>query len=658
MNLAQRPRAIWGHLGVADKLFLVALAAYFAAGPVGASGATRLLLLLVAAAMGVAVAVRWLRRIVRQAIWRLRNRLLVAYLFIALVPVLLIAMLAAGCGWVLASQIAIQLVSSELDRRLAVLERSAEMLSRTPTSQRERAWDQVRNLCSDDLPKLSLVVTDGGRVGFPASPDVEPPPAGWDEASGVVVKDGLLYAWSRAIRGTTEVTLMAPLSRQLLVNLVPGLGDVTILEFSERVPGTTTDLPAMSPHRAMSPEEDSAGSMLAPPRNALDFEFKQGTNIPVAIWDKPPAVAGGLLSVHSRLSAVLDIIFSQRIESGQVLILALYLLAVVFLIVELISLVIGVSLTRTITNAFSDLYEGTERVRGGDFAHRIEVKGEDQIAAVSQSFNRMTEDIEQLLAVSKEKERMQAELEIAREVQRQLYPKSVPALARLELKGWCNPARMVSGDYYDYQALYNSRAVIAIGDVAGKGISAALLMAALQSALRTHIRACLEGRTDGERNGGAAMSTSRLVSQLNEQLYADTSPEKYATFLLAIHDDQSGVFTYTNAGHLPPLLLRNGRAEPLHVNGMVVGAFPFAQYDESQLQLLPGDLLVAYTDGITEPENEYGEMFGEQRVIDVILRNAHEPLEKLIGAVMDAVLEWTGSSELQDDMTILVARRR
>jgi sigma-B regulation protein RsbU (phosphoserine phosphatase) len=264
----------------------------------------------------------------------------------------------------------------------------------------------------------------------------------------------------------------------------------------------------------------------------------------------------------------------------------------------------------------------------------------------------MTENLEQLLVVAKEKERLQTELEIAREVQRQLYPKTVPELRRLELTALCHPARLVSGDYYDYQGVRDGCAVIAIGDVAGKGISAALLMASLHSSLRTQVQACIEGADRAE------MSTSRLITQLNRLLYADTSPEKYATMLLSIYDDETGVLTYTNAGHLPPVLVRDGRSTALDVNGMVVGAFPFAQYDESRLHLEPGDVLLCYTDGITEPENAYGEMFGEERLIDLVVRNSHLATAEIIDTVIGAVNEWTGSPELQDDMTVLVARRR
>ena len=144
---------------------------------------------------------------------------------------------------------------------------------------------------------------------------------------------------------------------------------------------------------------------------------------------------------------------------------------------------------------------------------------------------------------------------------------------------------------------------------------------------------------------------------MNQQLHATTSAEKYATFCIAVYDDDSGQLTYTNAGHLPPILIHEGSPIRLDVNGLVVGAFPFAKYDESQVRLQSGDLLVCFTDGITEPENEYGEMFGEDRLVELVTKNVDRDESAIIQAVMDAVRQWTGAPELFDDMTLLLARK-
>jgi len=215
----------------------------------------------------------------------------------------------------------------------------------------------------------------------------------------------------------------------------------------------------------------------------------------------------------------------------------------------------------------------------------------------------------------------------------------------MEIFGLCQPARMVSGDYYDFICMEGKRVAFALGDVAGKGISAALLMASIQSIMRTQI---------SESTG--MFSTSSAVALLNRQLYASTSPEKYATFCFAVYDETSRILTYTNAGHLPPMLFRDGSCTLLEVTGTVVGAFPAMVYEQRELALQPGDLLVAYTDGIAEPENEYGEEFGEARLTQIILRHQAALSPEIVSRVMEAVAHWTGAGEQFDDMTILIAR--
>ncbi|MSO23644.1 MAG: serine/threonine-protein phosphatase [Acidobacteria bacterium] len=148
-----------------------------------------------------------------------------------------------------------------------------------------------------------------------------------------------------------------------------------------------------------------------------------------------------------------------------------------------------------------------------------------------------------------------------------------------------------------------------------------------------------------------------MTAQLNTQLYESTSLEKFATFFCAIYEEEAGQLHYTNAGHLPPILIRQGRAERLEVNGMVLGAFPNQLYGRGRLEMQPGDLLAAYTDGITEPENEYGEEFGERRLTKLLIRNAHHPLEELGTVVTKAASAWGSAAEQQDDMTLLLLRR-
>ena len=640
------------HLGNLEMFFLSALLVYVAVRLSGLSLLWRWSALAILVSSGIWLVARWLRRLVRVVIWKLRNRLLVAYLFIAVVPILLLLALVTEASRNLAGQIAVYLVNAELERRVSLLRSIAGSVARAPDEQRNVTVQRFAHLLDDIFPGFQLHVFGAKEFRYPPGSSFARPPPGWQNADGLVVQEDKLFAWTHVVEQGREATIAVPLSRKWLAGLVPGIGAVSIVHFPD--PGAAPPRRRLQLRLQDTGAETGDENFLPPPVNRFDIDLLWGTRVPIALWDSPSSSEHGLLGVHSRFSAVVRVLFAQRVQSGALLPL-LYGLAILVLVAELISLVIGFSITRTITEAVHELYEGTQRVMRGDFSHRIQVRGDDQIAELSRSFNRMTENIENLLEVAKEKERLQADLEIAREVQRQLFPRTLPALPNLELRALCNPARMVSGDYYDFPSLNELQIAMALGDVAGKGISAALLMATLQSALRTQLR---ESRELADSQGSPLVFlSSRVVSKINQQLYADTAPEKYATFYLAIYDDLTGVLTYTNAGHLPPLLVRGSQVIRLDVNCLVVGAFPFAKYDESSITMEPGDLLVCYTDGVTEPENEYGEMFGENRLIETIVKNADMPLDAVLAAVVEDVRRFTGSPELQDDMTLLVARR-
>ena len=173
-------------------------------------------------------------------------------------------------------------------------------------------------------------------------------------------------------------------------------------------------------------------------------------------------------------------------------------------------------------------------------------------------------------------------------MQGQLYPKNAPPFCGLKLTVQCDPARMVSGDYYDYQELGGKKLAFAIGDVAGKGISAALLMATSTGCVARRDVALTSLHTKTSAVEMPEINVGHLVSTLNRQLFANTSPEKYATFFFGLFNEDTRTLTYTNAGHLSPLLFRGGEVKPLDSNGTVVGAFPFTNYDESCLTSVSG----------------------------------------------------------------------
>ncbi|MBC8168020.1 MAG: SpoIIE family protein phosphatase [Bryobacteraceae bacterium] len=605
------------------------------------------LVLLVA---GAVVFLRMTRRIVKQLLWRLRNRLITAYIFIALVPVVLITLLSGLGVGLLGGQLSIYLVTSELERRTSTLRGTIEFLARDDFGMREGWAERVAPVLESRNPGLELLVQDRTLWSYPADARLSPPPAGWKPGSGLLLKDGRLYGWAHTEHKGRRVIALVPITREFLGTLAPDVCESSILDLRS----TRSIL-----HESL-PGAEFSHNRFPPAVNRLDFEIDWGSPIPVHLWEQANQVEDRWLTIRTRPSAVLRTIFSQKIDwASDVIPLLFFVVGILFLIAEIIALIIGVSLTKTITGAIHDLYVGTLRASASDFQHRIPIRGKDQLAELAVSFNQMTSNMERLLIIEKERERLQTELEIAREVQNQLYPRKMPSSQSLRLTAACNPARMVSGDYYDYQQVGTSKIAIAIGDVAGKGISAALLMATVQSSFRSQLRACADSAMKNPHGAtGITVSTSGLVSQLNQQLYADTSPEKYATFYLGVFDEATSELTYTNAGHLPPVLVHKGEATRLDVNGMVVGAFPFAKYEESRLHLVEGDLVVFFTDGISEPENAYGEMFGEEQLTDLIVRNAHRDESEIIDAVMSCVREWTGAGELQDDMTLLLVRRQ
>lgn len=592
---------------------------------------------------------------VQRVLWRLRNRLLVAYGFIALVPVVLMSMLAGLMLYGILGQVALHFITTELERRTAQIIQIAEWLAEKDTAERMVAVPHAYPLITTRLPGLQIYArTNNGESRYPELSSIERPPEGWGDAGGLVIRDSLLYAWANIVRKDAQVTVLLPLSSRFLGSLAPNMGEFMFMRIDEELaqPARRVRL-----HRSSNSPSDVEITPNRIPESdgRLDYVISWFTAYPVFLWEQPGQVENEFLRVRTRPYAVLGAVFAQKVDFAKGAIPALLLaVSIAFLIAEVIAMYIGVSITRTITGAVHSLYEATEHVREGDFSHRIKVFGLDQLATLALSFNSMTANIQRLLVVAKENERLQADLEIAKEVQAQLYPRSMPASKTLHLKAVCNPARMISGDYYDYQRLDPTHIGIAVGDVAGKGISAALLMATIQSALRTQIRHCLEMPAA---SGGVEVSTSKLVSQLNQHLYANTTPEKYATFCFCVYDEISGELTYTNAGHLPPILLRDGEPQLLEVNGIVVGAFPFARYQESKIQLEPGDLLLFYTDGVTEPENAYGEQYGEERLLELLRKHRTKPAEEILSLIIDQVQQWTGSPELFDDMTLLLAQR-
>lgn len=675
---------LWNKLNRWDRALLALAVLYLLLWPLepAFSGAhtarivLRVAIFLTGSVVLVQLAIRGIRGLVGRFLWRVRHRMVAVFLFVGVIPVLLVIFLAAFGTYLTLGPLAAYMVASRIEQRSATLQATAASfgwkLRSVEVSERRAAAEEFLGEASPAFPGIMVrVETPAGAVGFPPwLLEGELPPA-VRNFQGVVRRQGRLFLAAQAQYETEgqSILFLVPLTETFLDSLLPALGPVEVLETvlnppRQLLPAPRSQVSATTKSgelaedvreaRDFESRTRSLAERLPPPAHPVDWRLPWVAPAQILSWSSGSITREDAFVLYTRPSAVWRVLSSnQSHRLNEVLDFLSLTLRITFGILLVISVVVAVSLTRTLTRSIHELYVGTQLVNQGDLAYRTPVRGDDQLAELSRSFNTMTESIARLIVDSRERERLESELAIAREVQAQMFPRTVPKLAGLELCGVCRPARAVSGDFYDFVQLGPGRVVFALGDVSGKGISAALVMANLHSIVRTQLSLLRPADGDGE----IELSTSELVSRTNRQLVVNTAPEKFATFFFANYDDRSGTLAYCNAGHLPPLLVRGGKAQRLDVNGLIVGIMADAPYNSSLVQLEPGDLLVAFTDGISEPENSYDQEFGEERLIEIVIRESARPANELIETVMEEVVAWTGAGELQDDMTMLVARR-
>jgi phosphoserine phosphatase RsbU/P len=683
----------------------------------------------VAAVLFAVLAFRWLKK---QLLWRLRNRLIVTYVFIGVIPVVLLLAMGSVTLYLFAGQFSGFVVTSEISSQLRSLEAvdaaiSNELAARlergeNPTAEslaglkkRDRAWGR-RQVCawygSKPLP-ICASPQAATTFAFPDFLTQEDNPYAKElrehQAFREIVRDQeQLYLRVASVLPLSSdrltVVTSEPLNKDLIGKLADNLGEITLYSISSRLEELSqTDQDRNPEENKAKPKTNKGGIVIREGDQGLSFEADQeglpptftvgtlppatgnmdreitfGTPLRVVDWKTGKEVragrlrAGALIRVRTRPSVLYGHLFASLGDFATGVEYILLGVGIFFAIIELVALFTGTRMTRTVTRAVAQLYDATKLVDRGDFSHRIPVKSHDQLAELALSFNSMTESIEKLILEQKEKQRLLNELAIAQEVQDQLFPRQVTGLESLEVHGFCRPARTVSGDYYDFLTASSNKLILAVGDISGKGISAALLMATIHSAVRAYSVENLPqmrepvavgavagaGRIMATWPEGIEVSPGALLSLLNHQLYESTPPEKYATLFLGIYDGRSHRLTYSNGGHLPPILIADdGSIRRLENGGTVVGLFDNMSYEEGAVEMQPGEVFIAYSDGVTEPENDFGE-FGEQRLIDLVRENRHLPLAQISEIVTVAVDNWIGDNEQPDDVTLVLARAR
>ncbi|UCE40827.1 MAG: SpoIIE family protein phosphatase [Candidatus Aminicenantes bacterium] len=358
-----------------------------------------------------------------------------------------------------------------------------------------------------------------------------------------------------------------------------------------------------------------------------------------------------LLLIEVSIVSILNELISQKNPFSLAVMIALSALAVSMFIFEAFMFFFGVRITTGFTSAVRSLHRGTKRIAAGDLDTKIEIPNEDELGDLAVSFNAMAKAVKKGREEAILRAHLESELETARKIQEKLLPHEMPQLPGFEIAGTSIPSKQVGGDYFDFLDLGKGRLGIAIADVSGKGIPAALLMANLQASLHAQTM--------------ETVKVAEVANRINNLLVKSTDANMFVTFFYGLLDRNQSTFTSTNAGHNPPLLLRADQStEHLAEGGLVLGFLPDQNYAQQTTILFPGDILVLYTDGITEarePEEKKAvedKLFGEVRLVHVVKESASLSAREIQSAILQTVSAHTKNTPQGDDITLVVIKRR
>lgn len=650
-------------------------------------------------------------------LWRVRRKLILSYVFIGVVPALLIVAFFVLCGLLLFFHISSYLVQS----RLRSLTEQAQFQAKTAAMEIQRTGGvaAAESILARRQANLELQYQGasfalvpmpprgcaGSRIASPSTeqaakttpisvgpwPHLDPPIVlpDWVSCSGFGGLIAYMPAGSenpvappRASRGLDragkprdpnpnlepQATDLAIRASALPDGSSPAFAVILDLPVNESIAerlrdetgihlGRVSVVPAAEDEVRPAIGRPLASSVRAPEKRAavreslnwvtlLDYtDWKTGKTAPVT-W----AIDLNISQVYDRLSSTQARIRNRSF--GQILLVLLAIIAALFLIIEFVALVMGLALAKSITGSVHALFTGTERVRQGDFAHRIKVEARDQLGELAEQFNSMTGRLEGLMAEAAEKKRLEEELRIAREIQMSLLPQGRLSVPGLSVTALCEPAREVGGDYYDFFALDEDRLAVLIADVSGKGTSAAFYMAELKGLMLSLSQICRSPR--------------ELLIRANRIIAEHLPSRSFITMIYAVLDLRAGTMTYARAGHTPLIHLpADGaarRAKVLAPDGMVLGlkldnGEMFEQMlEEAIIPLRIGDLFLFFTDGISEAMNEDADCFDESRLCRLVEEHGHLPTDELRERILREVHGFVGGAPKHDDLTMILLR--
>lgn len=604
----------------------------------------------------------------RRFLWRVRQKLILSYVFLGFVPVLLVVALGLVSGQILYMNVANYMFHesfADISNDVAqAAEAAAAEVGRTPASSADALTRRYDNL-SSRYPEMSFAI-------IPLASD---PAASAKSAAPSVMTAG---PWRH-----TPAPIDAP---PWLADSTAGFSGVIALPSHEAAGEWTLVM------RAAVPTRDHQRAVVADlpvdSSIAAEIEARSKTRMgQLTVAEKcggpPNADAGslshGVLTGFSQTVAFLDCRNWQTGVSARVTVsldapvaglygrvtgsespqarggidlsgvTVLGALAFLFLIIQGSALVMGALLARSITYAVHELFVGTERVQRGDFSHRIKIDSGDQLGDLAGSFNRMSASMEHAMHVQREKQRLDDELRIAREIQKSLLPAAPPVVAGMTIADLCEPAREVGGDYYDFFDLGPRRLGVMVADVSGKGTSAALYMAELKGLMLALSR--------------REQSPRRLLIDANRLLAEHLDNRSFITMTYAVIDLEAGTLTSARAGHTPMIVVSGGESDVITSSGMVLGLrLPGATerfdlvLDEHIRPIGPGDAIILYTDGITEAMNEAGDLFGDEALARVVAGQHDLDAAGIRERVVREVAAFVGTAEPHDDMTMIVLK--
>ena len=609
----------------------------------------------------------------RRLLWRVRRKLILSYIFIGLIPVLLIGvffLLAGVLTMLSASGYLVELSLDDLVDEARVAANGVVAELETTQSATRLDLDRHRRALADRHPdaSLSLFSTDaeGGRIGDSSGPwrHVEAPEVnpGWNQSdrfAGLIVVDvdesprlvarAFLSASLDGLPAAVIVDL--PVGEAATLRLLEQTGvelrEVT-LDFDAGGPPSGDSLVESAPPTAPTTTAADTLTPLTASGGLTWFSFLGYTD-----WASGQP---GFLYQEIRVApgALYDRIFGAQARIGDfslgyAFLVALAIVGILFLVIEFTALVMGLALARSITGSVHELFIGTEQVRGGDFGHRIVVHTADQLGELAESFNAMTGSVKDLLREAAEKKRLEEELRIAREIQMSLLPRGTATIPGVMVTATCVPAREVGGDYYDFIRLGERRLGILVADVSGKGTSAAFYMAELKGLILSLSR--------------IYESPKQLLVEVNRIIADHIDSRSFITMTYAVLDMETETLTYARAGHTPLIYMRgNGTgtgADVLIPSGLVVGLDGFQSkfeslIEEESLRVSGGDIAVLFTDGVSEAMNEESDLFGEDRLGRLVEDNVHLSAEDLRERILADVDAFVGSADQHDDMTLVL----